>query len=87
MDIIYQEERRIFHLYNDEISYLMMVLPNGHLGQLYFGKRIGVEKDYSYLLEMMPRAMSSYVFDDEKMFSLAHVRQEYGVYEIGRAHV
>lgn len=80
MNIIYQEERRIFHLYNDEISYLMMVLPNGHLGQLYFGKRIGVEKDYSYLLEMMPRAMSSYVFDDEKMFSLAHIRQEYGVY-------
>ena len=80
MNIIYQEEKRIFHLYNDEISYLMIVLPNGHLGQLYFGKRISERKDYSYLLEMMPRAMSSYIFDDEKRFSLAHVKQEYGVY-------
>lgn len=80
MNIIYREENRIFHLYNDRISYLMMVLPNGQLGQLYFGKRIGEDKDYSYLLEMMPRAMAAYMFDDEKKMSLGHIKQEYGVY-------
>ena len=38
--IIYHEKSRIFHLYNQQISYLMCVLENGHLGQLYYGKRI-----------------------------------------------
>ena len=41
MRIIYQEETKIFHLCNDAVSYIMMVLPNGHLGQLYFGRRAG----------------------------------------------
>jgi len=80
MDIIYQKESQIFHLYNDTISYVMKVLDNGTLGQLYFGKRIPAQKDYSYLLEMLPRPMSSCVFDEDKAFSLEHIRQEYGVY-------
>lgn len=80
MHIIYQEETKIFHLYNDNVSYIMKVLPNGHLGQLYFGRRVNTDKDYSYLLEMMSRPMASYLLDDEKLFSLEHIRQEYGVY-------
>lgn len=40
MKIVYHEESKVFHLWNENISYVMMVLPNGHLGQLYFGKRI-----------------------------------------------
>lgn len=80
MHIIYQDETKIFHLYNDNVSYIMKVLPNGHLGQLYFGRRINADKDYSYLLEMMSRPMASYLLDDEKLFSLEHIRQEYGVY-------
>ena len=61
MRIIYQEETKIFHLCNDAVSYIMMVLPNGHLGQLYFGRRVNTDKDYSYLLEMMSRPMASYL--------------------------
>ena len=38
--IIYHESSKTFHLYNNNISYIMTVLPNGHLGNLYFGKRI-----------------------------------------------
>ena len=40
MGIVYHESSKVFHLYNDTISYFMTVLKNGHLGQLYFGKRI-----------------------------------------------
>ena len=40
MSIIFHESSKTFHLYNNEISYIMTVLPNGHLGNLYFGKRI-----------------------------------------------
>ncbi len=80
MRIIYQEETKIFHLCNDAVSYIMMVLPNGHLGQLYFGRRVNADKDYSYLLEMMSRPMASYLWSDAKRFSLEHIKQEYGVY-------
>lgn len=80
MHITYQQETKIFHLYNDSISYIMAVLPNGHLGQLYFGKRVHEGKDYSYLLEMVPRPMAACVFEDSKLFSLEHIKQEYGVY-------
>ena len=30
-EIIFHEETKTFHLYNDKISYLMCVLENGHM--------------------------------------------------------
>ena len=30
MAIIFNEKTKTFHLYNEEISYLMTILPNGH---------------------------------------------------------
>ena len=38
MKIVYHESSKTFHLYNDTISYIMLILKNGHLGQLYCGK-------------------------------------------------
>lgn len=35
--IIFHKETKTFHLYNEKISYILCVLENGHLGQLYFG--------------------------------------------------
>ena len=80
MSIVFHEKNRTFHLLNDKISYIMAVLPNGQMGQLYFGKRIHQREDYSYLLEMMARPMGSYVFENDRTLSLEHVKQEYGVY-------
>ena len=80
MGITYSEKSRTFHLFNTSFSYIMTVLPNGQLGNLYCGRRIHSREDYSYLLEMVPRAMASYVFEKERTLSLEHVRQEYGVY-------
>lgn len=80
MSIVFHEKNRTFHLFNDKISYIMAVLPNGQMGQLYFGKRIHQREDYSYLLEMMARPMGSYVFESDRTLSLEHVKQEYGVY-------
>ena len=51
MGIIFQENTGEFHLYNGQISYLMKILRNGQLGQLYFGKKIPPKEDYGYLLE------------------------------------
>ena len=33
MSIIFNESTKTFHLYNQEISYIMKVLPNEHMGQ------------------------------------------------------
>ena len=80
MSIVFQEKSRTFHLFNEEISYIMTILPNGNMGQLYFGKRIHPKEDYSYLLEMVPRSMTSYVYEEERTLSLEHIKMEYGVY-------
>lgn len=80
MNIVYHENTRTFHLYNDSISYIMTVMRNGHLGQLYFGKRIRDKEDFSYLLETCERPMTSYVYENDRTFSLEHIRQEYPVF-------
>ena len=80
MKIVYHESSKIFHLYNDSISYLMMILQNGHLGQLYFGKRIQDKEDFSYFLETCERPMTSYIYENDRTFSLEHIRQEYPVF-------
>ena len=59
MRIVYHEKSKVFHLFNNNISYVMMVLPNGHLGQLYFGKKIHDRGGLSDLLELAARPMSS----------------------------
>ena len=80
MNISVNIKQNTFHLYNNEISYIMTVLPNGQMGQLYFGRRVHDREDYSYLLEMRSRPMSSCVFDTDKCFSMEHIRQEYAVF-------
>ncbi len=80
MGIQFVEKSKTFHLYNDCISYIMKVLPNGHMGQLYFGGRVHLREDYSYLTETAQRSMTAYMGDDAALFSLAETKQEYAVY-------
>lgn len=80
MAIIYHKESKEFHLYNDEISYIIAVLPNGQLGQMYYGRRIEDRESYSYMREGGLRSLAAYVFEDDTKFSLAHTRQEYPSY-------
>lgn len=72
--IIFHKETKTFHLYNEEISYIMCVLENGHMGQLYYGKRIHDKPDFSYLVEKCGRPMTSYIFEGDRSFSLEHIR-------------
>ncbi|MGZ7140774.1 glycoside hydrolase family 36 N-terminal domain-containing protein, partial [Streptococcus pyogenes] len=72
-----------FHLFNQHLSYVLCVLPNGHIENLYFGKRVNPKESYTYLLEMGSRPLTSYVFEDDMTFSLQHTRQEYACYGTG----
>jgi len=49
VNIVWHESTRQFHLYNDYISYIMHVQPNGEMGQLYFGAKIHDREDFSYM--------------------------------------
>ena len=60
-NIVFHKETKTFHLYNDQISYIMCVLENGHMGQIYYGKKIHDKKNFSYLVEKIERPMTSYV--------------------------
>lgn len=80
MSIIYHESTQTLHLTNGLVSYLIKVLPNGALGQLYFGRAIRDRESFDHLLEQKHRPMSSWVFEGNKLFSLEHTRQEYPSY-------
>lgn len=39
MPIIFHEKSRQFHIYNEYISYIIEIMENGELGNLYYGKK------------------------------------------------
>ncbi len=80
MPIIFHEESGEFHLYNKSISYIIKILPNKQLGNLYFGKVIKDRKSFSHLFQKKARPLSAYVFEDDPAFSLQHTMQEYPSY-------
>ena len=81
MGISFDATNQQFHLYNDRISYIMKVLRDGHLGQLYFGARLPEDRDYGHFVHTdYYRPTSAYVFDNEYGFSREHLRQEYPSY-------
>ena len=81
--IVFHEESKTFHLYNNEISYVFKILENNQLGQLYYGKRIHDRRDFDHLLELFPRPMSPCSYKGDLSFSLEHIKQEYPVYGSG----
>lgn len=80
MNIIFNEKTKEFHLYNKNISYIMGILRNNQMGQYYFGKKIKHRDNFSHLVEFMHRPMSSYVYEEDRIFSLDHIKQEYACY-------
>ncbi|NOW05152.1 alpha-galactosidase [Clostridium beijerinckii] len=80
MAIIFNEKSREFHIYNEQISYIIKILDNNQLGNLYYGKRIHQRESFSYLFEGGMRASTSYVFEGDTYFSMQHTKQEYPSY-------
>ncbi|HEM3218013.1 TPA: alpha-galactosidase [Streptococcus suis 2524] len=80
MGIIFHEKTKEFHLYNEFISYVLTVLPNGHIGSLYYGKRVTETASYQYVREDEYRALTSFVEDDDRFFSLQYANPEFACY-------
>ena len=79
LNVYISNDNKVFHMTNGTISYIMGVLPNGHLGQLYYGTGIQNPQDFQETVEILPRPMTSCPIENE-WFSLEHVHQEYPVY-------
>lgn len=77
MPIKFSETNKQFHLYNDEVSYILKVIENGQLGQLYYGKRLTHREDFSHLFELAQRDMAACPFEGNSKFSLENIKQEY----------
>lgn len=77
MSIVFSEISKEFHLYNDQISYIIQILGNGELGNLYYGKRIHHKDDFSYLLEGGLRSLAVYTKENDYFMSPQYTRMEY----------
>jgi len=80
MAIKFNTKSKEFHLYNKEISYIIKILDNNQLGNLYYGKRIHHKESFAYLFEGGVRPLTAYVFEGDTFLSLQHTRQEYPSY-------
>lgn len=80
MPIDFHENSHEFHLFNNRISYIIKVLRNGQLGQLYFGRQVPDREGHDYLVENTYRPVTSYVYDNDYSFSLGNLKQEYPAY-------
>lgn len=80
MELYFHQTRETFHLTNGAISYIIKVLPNGMLANLYFGKAVADRLSFDHLLESVSRPMAPCIASGGCHFSLEHCRQEYPSY-------
>lgn len=83
MAVIFHETIKEFHLFNREISYIIGVMENGQLENLYYGKALKDRGDFSYLHEEGMRALMSICIPEPGLLSMQHVKQEYPAYGTG----
>ena len=81
--ITFNKEQQVFHLCNNQISYLIEVEEHGYLAHLYFGKKINhYSGHYQYVRDM--RSFGPYPeAADHDTFSLDTVMLEYPGYGFG----
>ena len=83
MGIVFHERTKEFHLYNQDISYILGILENGQPGQIYYGKRIHDSDSFQHLIEYGIKDMAPCAFEGNRMFSMEYLRQEYPSYGRG----
>ena len=83
MAIRYNEQTRTFHLYNDKMSYIMRVMENEQLENLYYGRRVSDESSFDLYHEVGMRSQMSICVPEPGLLSMQYTRQEYPSYGTG----
>lgn len=77
MSIHVNEEHKLFHLQTAKTSYIFKILENGNAGQLYYGPRIPVKKNYPNLASREEHDCTNTLTVDQGDFQLELIKQEY----------
>ncbi len=77
MTINFFEDKGIFHLQNEEISYVIKILKNDQLGHLYWGKKINNAERLDRYQISQPRPYEAYAVEDDTGFILENIAREY----------
>ncbi len=83
MAIVFHEQTRIFHIYNKEVSYMMRIMENEQIENLYYGKVVHDKAEYTYLHEEGYRSAAAYCIPEPGILSMNSTKQEYPVYGTG----
>ena len=83
MAIIFHKQSKCFHLYNDEVSYIMRIMENGQLENLYYGTKIHDKEDFAYFHDEAMRSQMSVCIPEPGLLSMQYTRQEYPSYGTG----
>ncbi len=83
MGIVFHEESQTFHLFNKDVSYIMKIMRNGQLGQLYFGQAIRDRSSFDHLMVLRSCILAPGVFRGDLDFSMETLKQEYPAYGTG----
>lgn len=70
-------------LFNNEISYIIEIMENGQLGNLYYGKKVHDREDFSYLHEDLAGPHIVFCKESPSQLCLQRVKQEYPSYGTG----
>jgi hypothetical protein len=76
MSIYYHEESGEFHLTNGKISYLMEIMENGQLEQLYYGRAVHDRESFHHFHEEAMRPLLAISVDEPGLLSMQYTRQE-----------
>ena len=80
--ILFHESSRQFHLFNDQISYIIEVMDNGQLANLYYGSAIRDRQSFTYLRERFGQHLDAEAAPTS-LLTLQFTRQEYPAYGTG----
>ena len=83
MSVIFHEKSKVFHLTNSYVSYIIRIMENGQLENLYYGKAVHDSEDFDRLHEEGWRSQAAVCMPDPSDLSMHYARQEYPVYGTG----
>lgn len=83
MPIVFHSKSREFHIFNKEISYIIEIMENNELGNLYYGKRLKDQESFSYLHQEEARPLAALAGETPSKLCLQYARQEYPTYGKG----
>ncbi len=83
MPIIYHEESKEFHIFNKDISYIIEIMENRQLENLYYGKRIHERESFAYMHQEGARPHAVFACPDPSVLSLQYMKQEFPSYGTG----